>query len=126
MDMQNRTAQYSAAGHPPLLHWTQGKLKRIESNGLLFGVIKDCGDYPICTIPIHTGDRFLLYTDGVTEPENAKGEQFGDVRLEQVVRDNLGNPASTLSDQLLSEIRRWQPPSMTQQDDITLIVVDVR
>jgi len=125
LDAENRKALYSAAGHPPLLRWRQGKLERIDSNGLLFGVMQECDDYPVCTLPIDSGDRFLLYTDGVTEPENAHGDSFGDTRLEQVVRDNQGHPPSELSDELLSEIRHWQPAAMTQQDDITLIVIDV-
>ena len=125
LDAEKRTALYSAAGHPPFLRWRQGKLERIESNGVLFGVVEECNDYPVCTMPINPGDRFLLYTDGVTEPENAHGDSFGDLRLEQVVRDNQGRPPAELSDQLLSEIRRWQPAAVTQQDDITLLVIDV-
>jgi sigma-B regulation protein RsbU (phosphoserine phosphatase) len=88
-------------------------------------VIRERDDYPVCTMPINAGDRFLLYTDGVTEPENADGNSFGDIRLEQVVRHNQFRPPSELSDELLSEIRHWQPASITQQDDITLIVIDV-
>jgi len=42
-----------------------------------------------------------------------------------VVRDNRSRPASELMQQLLSELRKWQPASTSQQDDITLIVVDV-
>lgn len=124
LDTENRNALYSAAGHPPLLRWREGRLERIESNGLLFGVIPD-PDYPVCDLPIRPGDRFLLYTDGVVEPENAAGDSFGDDKLEQVVRDNQSLPPSGLSDQLLSEIRLWQPAALAQQDDITLIVIDV-
>jgi sigma-B regulation protein RsbU (phosphoserine phosphatase) len=72
------------------------------------------------------GDRFLLYTDGVTEPENESGEPFGDHKLEQIVRDNRLAPAPELSARLLKEVHTWQPSDLTQQDDITLIVVDVR
>ena len=124
IDTQNDKALYSAAGHPPLLRWRGGKLERIESNGIVFGVITE-PDYPVCDMPIHPGDRFLLYTDGVTEPENARGDFFGDCRLEEVVRDNQSRPPSELVDQILSEIRHWQPASTPQQDDITLIVIDV-
>jgi sigma-B regulation protein RsbU (phosphoserine phosphatase) len=124
MDTGNRNARYSAAGHPPLLRWREGKLEGIESNGLLFGVIPEA-DYPVCDLSIHSGDRFLLYTDGVTEPQNASGDCFGDRKLEQVVRDNQSRPPSELSEQLLSEIRVWQSASVAQQDDITLIVIDV-
>jgi sigma-B regulation protein RsbU (phosphoserine phosphatase) len=87
-------------------------------------VESDC-DYPVREISITTGDRFLLYTDGLIEPENTNGESFDDRRLEEVVRDNQLRPASELSDRLLSELRHWQPASAAQQDDITLIVIDV-
>ena len=124
LDSESRKALYSAAGHPPLLRWREGKLERIESNGLLFGVNPEA-DYPVCDLSIHSGDRFLLYTDGVTEPQNASGHSFGDRNLEQVVRDNQSRPPSELSEQLLSEIRVWQSASVAQHDDITLIVIDV-
>jgi sigma-B regulation protein RsbU (phosphoserine phosphatase) len=125
LDTENRKALYSAAGHPPLLRWRDGKLERFLSNGLLFGVKQESDAYPVCTMPIQPGDRFLLYTDGVTDPENASGDSFGDARLEQVVRHNQGRPPSALSEELLVEIRRWQLTSSTQQDDITLVVIDV-
>ena len=124
LDTGNSKASYSAAGHPPLLRWREGRLERIESNGLLFGIVPD-PDYPVCDLPILSGDRFLLYTDGVIEPENAHGESFGDKKLEEVVRNNQSRPPSELSDQLLSEIRLWRAASLPQQDDITLIVIDV-
>ncbi len=124
LDTEARKALYSAAGHPPLLRWRKGDLTRIESNGIVFGVMPE-PDYPVCDMPIHPGDRFLLYTDGVIEPESADGESFGDHKLEQVVHQYQSRPPSELLDRLLSEIRLWQPASMAQQDDITLIFIDI-
>jgi len=124
IDRENQKALYSAAGHPPLLHWREGKLEHIESNGIVFGVMPD-PDYPVREIPVRLGDRFLLYTDGVVEPENGSGESFGERRLEQVLRNHQERPPSELLDQLLGEIRTWQPASLPQQDDITLLAIDV-
>jgi phosphoserine phosphatase RsbU/P len=126
IETENRNALYSAAGHPPLLCWrnTRGELQRIQSNGLLLGVEPD-SEYPVCSVPLEPSDRFLLYTDGVTETENAAGEEFGDRQLERVVRNNRLQPASELSRQVLSEVQRWRPAGVNQQDDITLIVVHV-
>jgi hypothetical protein len=59
--------------------------------------------YPVCELPLNSGDRFLLYTDGVTEPENALGVSFGDSKLEQVIRNNQSRPSAEFSAQLLSE-----------------------
>ena len=125
LDTEKRSALYSAAGHPPLLRWRKDALDHIESNGLLFGIVPDYDNYPVHEMSLESGDRFLLYTDGLIEPENARGEAFGDHRLEEVVRDSRSRPSSELASKLLSELRRWQPASANQQDDITLIVVDV-
>jgi len=126
IDTESNGVQYSAAGHPPLLWWRDrcGELQHIESNGLLFGVAQD-SEYPVCSLAVESRDRFLIYTDGLIEPENARGESFGDRQLEQVVRNNRSQPASGLLQQLLFELRKWQPAALGQQDDITLIVVDV-
>ncbi len=98
VDTANRTARYSAAGHPPLLFWrsADNSLSRIESNGLLLGVPID-SVFPTREIAFSSGDRFLLYTDGLTEPENASGEAFGDHRIEQIFRDNSSLPAAEIS-----------------------------
>jgi phosphoserine phosphatase RsbU/P len=124
VDTERRKAAYSAAGHPPLLHWRGDKLERIESNGLLLGVLAEV-EYPVWEVAIQPGDRFLLYTDGVSEPENGSGEAFGEHRLEQVVRDVQRSAPAAVLDKLLFEIRRWQPVSAEQKDDITLVAIDV-
>ncbi len=126
LDLDLKLARYSGAGHPPLLHWDSAKnsLDRIESNGLLFGVMKQA-DYPTTELSIRNGDRFLLYTDGLIEPENAAGEPFGDARIAAVLEQSRSNPAAALSAILFEQMSRWQPPKTPQQDDVSLIVIDV-
>ena len=124
MDAERGKAFYSAAGHPPLLRWKEDRMERIESNGLLFGIIPD-PEYPVCELAIRRGERLLLYTDGLIESQNASGEFFGDRKLEEVIRRNQSRPSTELLEQLLAEIRAWQPASLAQQDDITLVVIDV-
>ena len=125
LDAADRTARYSAAGHPPLLHWRAGSrtAERIVSNGLLFGVTPE-GDYSACELAFEPGDRFLLYTDGLIEAEHASGEAFGDARLEQVLRESESRSAPELTQELLAAVAAWRPPSAPQQDDITLLVLD--
>ena len=126
VDLQHRRALYSGAGHPPLLHWNGAEktLNKIESNGLLFGVLKET-EYPVREIGLQSGDRFFLYTDGLVEAENAQEEAFGDGQLEQMIAANPSLPAAELSAQILEKLGTWQSQTGTQQDDVTLIVIDV-
>jgi hypothetical protein len=77
--------------------------------------------------------RFLVFPNRIltvgtlvfaSEPENAAGDSFGDSKLEQVVRKSQSCSPFDLSSQLLTELGKWQPASMNQQDDITLVVID--
>jgi serine phosphatase RsbU (regulator of sigma subunit) len=126
IDTERHIARYSAAGHPPLLFWCAPceALGRIESNGPLFGT--PCHpEFPTREISFAAGDRFLLYTDGLSEPENVAGEAFGDHRIEQLLREDQSRPASELSMLLLNSVRAWSPAATQQQDDITFVVIDV-
>lgn len=122
VDMDARKALYSAAGHPPLLRWNH-YLERIDSNGLLFGVLPD-GEYPVREVTLHPGDRLLLYTDGVTEPENSAGEAFGDCQLQRVFTRNGNEAPNELAARMMAEVQAWHgEPELP--DDATLIVIDV-
>ena len=125
IDTEAAIALYSAAGHPPLLHWhaANSSLERITSNGALFGVPFET-EYPVRELPCSPGDRFLLYTDGISEPENEVGEAFGESNLEQIVHDNPSVSADELSRQVLTQLASWQPAATPQQDDLTLIVIE--
>ena len=91
---------------------------------MLFGVLPEV-TYPVHDLALGAGDRLLLYTDGLVEPENRGGEPFGDRRLEEVVREHHASPAADLSARLLDELHAWQSKPGAQQDDITLVVFDI-
>jgi sigma-B regulation protein RsbU (phosphoserine phosphatase) len=126
MDTEARKARYSAAGHPPLLHWhaAEGELESVESNGLLFGVLPEV-EYPVRDFALGSEDRLLLYTDGVVEAQNVKGDFFGDAELGHLMVAQKARPAAELVTALLHELRQWLPTGASQQDDITLVVIDV-
>lgn len=126
VDLETCQARYSAAGHPPLIYWDSDAQQTsfIESNGLIFSFLKQ-SDYPVREIEFKAGDRFLLYTDGLTEAENPDGESFDNKHLDELIHANKHTSALEFSSNILNAIRLWQSNKMSQQDDLTWIVVDI-
>jgi sigma-B regulation protein RsbU (phosphoserine phosphatase) len=126
-DLDARIIRYAGAGHPPLLfsNHSSGAARRIEQNGLFLGMFPEAA-YSYLEIPLHPGDRYVLYTDGLPESKNATGEEFGLTRCLKVLDSHLRLPAAAFADQLLSEISSWtaQGSVRPQEDDMTLIVID--
>ncbi|WP_187148961.1 PP2C family protein-serine/threonine phosphatase [Candidatus Korobacter versatilis] len=123
IDGKAQKARYSAAGHPPMLRWRNGRLEAVESNGLLFGVLPDVV-YPEREIALTKGERLLIYTDGVTEPENLQGVEFGAGGLQALLAKNGMESGAEVATRVFAEVPLWQV-EQRQQDDMTLVVVDV-
>src|SRR5215469_8712407 len=85
LDLETRKASYSAAGHPPLLHYraAERSIHDVVENGLILGVMP-FASYQSRELTLGPGDRFLLYTDGVIEA-NQRGEEFGEERVKQIL-----------------------------------------
>src|SRR5258708_7839041 len=79
LDQARRMGCYSAAGHPPLLLWQRATRTLLELNesGLLLGV-RSSEKYEQTEFTLEAGDRLLVYTDGLVEAVNARGEAFGE------------------------------------------------
>ncbi len=72
------------------------------------------------------GERLLLYTDGLTEAENANGESFGDVMLPRFIREHEALDVDAFADGLQHAVREWSLSGKHgQADDITFIVADL-
>jgi sigma-B regulation protein RsbU (phosphoserine phosphatase) len=75
--------------------------------------------------PVASGDRIVLYTDGVIEALDGSGEQFGVGRLRDVLAAHAEAPLPELKSRVLAAVRAHAGGALTQ-DDVTLIVVEVR
>jgi sigma-B regulation protein RsbU (phosphoserine phosphatase) len=128
LDQTRGIGYYSAAGHPPLLLWrrAEGKLVELNDSGLLLGV-RPREQYAQTEFSLEAGDRLLLYTDGLVEAENARGEAFGDSRLGEFIAAHQDLPAERFAERLLNEVIGWPENGNThgQADDITLVVIDI-
>jgi len=72
-------------------------------------------------IQFESGDVLLAFTDGLTEPENVYGEQFGEERLLEVAQRALGCPLEMLAEEIYRSVSDWTG-SPELQDDMTMVV----
>jgi phosphoserine phosphatase RsbU/P len=127
LDLSTMSGSYSAAAHPPPLLWSRARqqLARLDGGGLLLGVRKE-ENYDNFSFPLEPGDRILLYTDGLTEAENASGEPFGDRALRAFLARHQSIDADAFSQSLQEEVLQWSRAiDHGPADDITVVVIDI-
>ena len=125
LDTSSRSLTYVNAGHnPPLIcHGTDGSFSELPATGIAMGALPDA-DYTADTMRLGRGDVILLYTDGITEAENARLEMFGEERLRNVISQSRTQPSTGIITNILDDVRLFCGDH-PQSDDITLMVISV-
>ncbi|HQR35631.1 MAG TPA: SpoIIE family protein phosphatase [Blastocatellia bacterium] len=122
-DSNQRALSYSNAGHnPPLLLRKDGECFPLEQGGPVLGIFKD-QMFDQAEIALASGDRLLLYTDGITEAENENGEEFGEERLLSLLRSHRQLSAQALQQTVMAAVTEFCGGNF--QDDATLLVLAV-
>jgi phosphoserine phosphatase RsbU/P len=117
---QTRTLRYANCGHyAPILLRCDHKLERLDSTATVLGLFKEW-DCSTAECQLQPGDILALYTDGVTESFNEKGEEFGEQRLIAALQRSRELAPEALLAAIVDELQRFSPHE--QHDDITFIV----
>lgn len=115
----------SRGGHPPpLLLREDGSVESLDgAAGMPMGMFPDAdvSDLP-CTLA--AGDAIVLYTDGVIEARDATGDQFGQERLEQLLRSCAGRTADGIARRI--ELAAIDFQGETASDDVAIVVARAR
>jgi len=118
-----RELRYVNAGHnPPVVMHADGSHHRLEEGGMVLGVFAS-QHFAVGTTLLAPGDRVVLFTDGVTEAGNVDGEEFGEDRLLEVLRENRAANAQEIQQRILSAAADHSRHNWT--DDATLLVLAV-
>ena len=122
LDAEQHTLVYENAGHSPgLLVRQNGEIDSLRGGGAVLGALPDWV-YQDYTAQLEPGDKMLLWTDGITEAENAQLEEFGDARLVEAAR---APDASALDTQRAIMQRVTAFCGANFRDDATLLVLRV-
>ncbi|MDK2970337.1 MAG: phosphoserine phosphatase RsbU/P [Candidatus Sumerlaeota bacterium] len=122
MDARTSSFEYVNAGHShPAVLRADGTLEFLDSGGLFLGIMAD-NEYEAGTLQLDPGDILLLSTDGVSDIQNAAGEQFGSERLYALLRKNQRLDAEGIRNAIYKECMEHRGDA-DQFDDFTLIIL---
>jgi sigma-B regulation protein RsbU (phosphoserine phosphatase) len=124
VENEEKKITYVNAGHNQPLLIRDGKIIKLDKGGMILGVMKTVIPYISETIQLQKDDVIVLFTDGVSEAMNKKGEEFSDEKLESLSLSLSELPASQIISSIKAEIQAFTSGAM-QSDDITLLVLKV-
>jgi sigma-B regulation protein RsbU (phosphoserine phosphatase) len=134
LDERRRRLRYVNAGHNPPYLLRAGRrptadseppqIEELTIGGTVVGMF-DEAEYEEATVELFPGDVLLAFTDGVPEAHNPENEEFGEERLQALLRQTADLPADEIGARIAAELNNWSRDA-EQYDDLTLIVMKVR
>jgi sigma-B regulation protein RsbU (phosphoserine phosphatase) len=119
-DARTRNLSYTNAGHLAPILFRSGKIERLRVGGTVVGLFPSA-TYEVGEICLEPNDLLLAYTDGITEPENTYGEEFGEPRLLDVARSMLSASPELMVTEIYRSVNEWTG-SPELQDDMTMVL----
>lgn len=111
---------YTNAGHLPPFYIHSRGVERLEVGGPVIGLLETC-QFESGVVAVEPGSLLVAYSDGVTELENAYGEEFGVSRLLEEVLRHRHRSSAEIRDAVLSAAESWCAPQEFA-DDLTIFV----
>ncbi len=87
--------------------------------------VRPSEEYAQTEFTLEAGDRLLVYTDGLVEAVNARGEAYGETQLGKFIATHQDLPAEQFAERLLDSVLGWPGSARAQADDITVVVIDI-
>ena len=119
-DSATRTLRYTNAGHLPSFLICKDSARHLDKGGMVLGVMEDyC--YEEGAVVVAPDSLLVGYSDGLVEPENVYGEEFGIRRLQQAAVAVQGAAPQSVAESLMTAAEEWAG-TPEQADDMTVIV----
>jgi serine phosphatase RsbU (regulator of sigma subunit)/CHASE1-domain containing sensor protein/anti-sigma regulatory factor (Ser/Thr protein kinase) len=123
LDLENGRLVYANAGHDPPYSQRGGDAQELRARGMPLGLMPDM-PYEEKEAVLAAGDDLLLYSDGLVEAHDTKGDMFGFPRLRRLIMAQSTGSGEELIDVLLAELTSFTGTDAEQEDDITLVTLE--
>jgi len=117
--------QFAGAGHPPAILIHRGQSPRLlESTNMVLGLFADAVDTESSVETVlQTGDRVVIYTDGLTENFNSQREMLGVDGLKEILTEASTLPLDEMKSQILNRVAAWR--NGPAADDVSLVLLEI-
>lgn len=124
IDRHSGEGRLCQAGHPtPLIVSAAGEAREVGEGGPPVGLL-DHLDWEETAFHLAPGERLCLYSDGISECENAQGQMFGAARLETLLAALHGHSLAALLEAVEQSLSQWRGTAASAADDISLLVIE--
>ncbi|HEX6185480.1 MAG TPA: SpoIIE family protein phosphatase [Pyrinomonadaceae bacterium] len=121
-DDRERTLRYTNAGHnAPLLVRADGSVERLWAGGTVLGAF-DSAPFEEGRTQLSEGDLLVVYSDGISEAQNAEGEEYGEARLAALGGERRNETAENIRRDIFDDIDHWSGDA-ERGDDQTLVIL---
>lgn len=119
----NHLVLYANAGHCSPIHYSPSKerYRMLDPTGGFLGIMPN-QKYKLENTIMAKGDILVLYTDGITEAQNADGQFFGEERIKEIVKRHHKSPVNIITYAILEEVENFSANS-SYNDDKTLVII---
>ena len=127
INSKTRSVQYARAGHCPVLYFCakDGTVQFFKDKGVALGMVRNKTYKSFVQTNeffFNKGDVMVLYTDGITEAKNGKGEEFGYDRLTQILTSVKEETPQNIQERLISGLYEFSGSENLEDDYTTMIV----
>ena len=130
IDLEARTVTCARAGHTPLIAVSKGCPEIVTPSGMVLGLRLPGASERFADVldehtrPLHPGDAYVLYTDGITEAMDETGDLFSDDALARVVASQYHLDAAGIRERVVRDVKRFVGEA-EPHDDMTMIVLKI-